>query len=46
MLGVELIVAQAKQQLLDALQRLACFIGESFERVSTPDLRDRLTMAL
>ena len=31
-LGVELVVAKAKQQLLDSRQRFACFVGESFER--------------
>ena len=31
-LGVELVVAEAQQELLDTGQSLACFISESFER--------------
>ena len=30
--GVELVVAQTQQQLLDSSQRFACFVSESFER--------------
>ena len=42
MLGVELVVAEAQQELLDSGQRVSGFIGESFERDQGKGLRRRV----
>ena len=39
MLGVELVVTESQQELLDAFQRGSGFIGESFERDQGKGLR-------
>ena len=43
MLGVELVVTESQQELLDSFQRGSGFIGESFERDQGAGLRHRRT---